>query len=147
MRNRCLFALLTVLAAFFAAECQRSSVQSTGDAQPVREVLAAGRAPVEMGAVTPMLVSAGAPTFSVKVRNVTDAPLDSILWTVVPFDRAGNIIPDGEEEGGYADPLNPIGPGESPRASWCARCRRAKARRASSASWSHPLKPPASSWC
>ena len=80
---------------------------------PIKEVLAAGRSPVEVGSPVPILVSPAAPTFKVTVKNITDAPLDSISWTAVAFDENGKPIPEGEVEGGYAEPLNPMAAGEA----------------------------------
>ncbi len=80
---------------------------------PIKEALAAGRSPVELGSVVPMLVSPAAPTFKVTVKNITDAPLDSIGWMAIAFDENGKPIPEGEVEGGYADPLDPIAAGEA----------------------------------
>jgi len=93
--------------------CQRQGEEKPAGTLPVREALAAGRSPVEIGSVVPMPVSLAAPTFKVTVKNVTDAPLTSIVWTAVAFDENRNPLPEGEVEGGYADPLNPIAAGES----------------------------------
>lgn len=101
-----------VLSVFLPTDCQRSSGPLPEGVQPVSRVLALGRAPVAMGSPFSLSSGAGEPEFAVPVRNVTDAAVNAVLWTIVPFDKAGNIIQDGETDGGYEDPLNPIRPGE-----------------------------------
>jgi hypothetical protein len=98
--------------------CQRPGEEKPAGALPIKQVLAAGQSPVVVGSAVPMLVSPVAPTFKVTVKNVTDAPLDSILWTAVVFDENGNPLPEAEVEGGYADPLNPIAAGEASQLSF-----------------------------
>ncbi len=105
--------LVLVFLALALVCCQRQGEEKPAGTLPVREVLAAGRSPVEIRSIVPMLVSLAAPTFKVTVKNVTDAPLTSIVWTAVAFDENGNPIPEGEVEGGYADSLNPIAAGET----------------------------------
>ena len=92
--------------------CKSPGGKSAG-VVPIMEALAAGRSPVEVGSPVPMLVSPVAPTFEMTVKNITDAPLDSISWTAVAFDENGKPIPEGEVEGGYADPLDPLAAGEA----------------------------------
>jgi hypothetical protein len=53
------------------------------------------------------------PSFRVTVKNITDSALESVAWTAVAFDENGTPIPEGEVEGGYADPLSPIAAGEA----------------------------------
>jgi hypothetical protein len=103
--------LVILLTALYS--CQRQGEEKPAGTVPVKVALAAGRSPVQMGSVVPMLVSPVAPTFKVTVKNITDAPLDSLAWTAVAFDENGNSLPEGELEGGYADPLNPIAAGET----------------------------------
>ncbi len=113
MKDRQALVLVPAILILALAACRREAEAPPEGAQPVSVVLAAGRAPVDMGPAIPMLVSIGAPTFKVTVKNVTDAPLDAILWTMVPFDESGHLLVEGETDGGYADALNPIAAGES----------------------------------
>jgi hypothetical protein len=106
-----ILALVILLVTLFG--CKNPGGGKPAGVVSIKEALAAGRAPVEIGSVVPMPVSSAAPTFKVTVKNVTDTPLDSILWTAVVFDEKGNILPEGEVEGGYTDPLNPILAGEA----------------------------------
>jgi hypothetical protein len=106
--------------------CQRQGEEKTAGTVPIKVALAAGRSPVEIGSVVPLLVSPVAPTFKVTVKNVTDAPLDSIFWTAVVFDENGNSLPEGEVEGGYADPLNPILAGEASELSFMIQDEKAR---------------------
>ena len=104
-------ALVFLLVTLFS--CQKPGGEKPAGVVPIKEALAAGRSPVEVGSPVPMLVSPVAPTFKVTVKNVTDAPLDSISWTAIAFDENGKPIPEGEIEGGYAEPLNPLAAGEA----------------------------------
>jgi hypothetical protein len=115
--------LVILLTALYS--CQRQAEEKPAGTLSVREVLAAGRSPVQMGSVVPMLVSLAAPTLKVTVKNVTDAPLTSIVWTAVAFDENRNPIPEGEVEGGYADSLNPIAAGETSELSFMIQVEKA----------------------
>jgi hypothetical protein len=118
-----IFAFVCLLIALVG--CQRPAEEKPAGTMPVREALAVGRSPVQMGSVIPVPVSLAAPTFKVTVKNITDAPLDSVSWTAIPFDENRNPIPEGEVEGGYADPLNPIAAGETRELSFTIQAEKA----------------------
>jgi|GEM_PF-1289698 len=77
---------------------------------PIDQLVQAGKSPVEVGNLSRGM-SPIAPTFSITVRNVSDAPVKLVNGTVVFFDENGKCLPDTIAESGYTD-LSPIAPGD-----------------------------------
>jgi predicted small lipoprotein YifL len=109
-RNRLSVVLSLVLTLGSLAACKKEGPAAPpAGTTPVDELVQAGKSPVEVGNLRRGL-SPIAPTFSVTVSNVSDAPVKLINGTVVFFDENGKCLPDAVAEAGYTD-LSPIAPG------------------------------------
>lgn len=112
MKARCY--LTTVLALPILAGipgCSKGGGEPTVATTPIAQLIQAGRAPVE---VTPLArtMSPVAPTFSLKLTNVSDVPISAVMGTVVYCDGDGKALPGAVADSGYSD-LSPIAPGTS----------------------------------
>lgn len=98
-----------VLAALVASGCGDGGAPGGSEGTPIDELIAAGKAPVE---VTGLSRSMGPiPTFRGSIQNLSASNIDMISWTAVFLDRDGK--PVGEPvPGGYAEALQPVEPGE-----------------------------------
>jgi len=110
MNKKLLVLLLGAVLAFGgAAACKKSPEKPPAGTTPVDQLIAAGRAPVEVGnlyrGMNPVI-----PTFNVVVTNVSDAPVTLINGKIVFFDENGKALPEAVQEAGYTD-ISPIPPG------------------------------------
>lgn len=104
-----LLALLT-LATLVVAGCGGPDGPPPGTT-PMKDLLAAGRAPVEVVA----FATAGNPVmpqFNLSIKNVSDAKVTAVQWTAVFTAADGSPVPDGQVDGGYAE-LGGIPAGET----------------------------------
>lgn len=107
--------LVCLTAAVICTACQLPGGQPAAPAEalpPIQELIQAGRAPVEVELKAPSGIGGvmvGA--LRVIIRNLSDAPIKSVSWTLVALDADGRVLPDGVSESGYAE-WEPIGPGE-----------------------------------
>ena len=76
---------------------------------PIAELIAAGRAPVEIAGLSRSI--GPVPSFRCRIRNLSDRGVDAVGWTAVFLDGEKRVV-GASVEGGYADALSPIGPGE-----------------------------------
>ena len=90
--------------------CNKGAKKPPAGTTPIDQLIQAGKAPVSVGSLVKG-ISPVAPTFSVQVVNISDAPVKLINGTIVFFDENGKTLPDAVQEAGYAD-LSPIPPGE-----------------------------------
>lgn len=80
----------------------------------MKELLAAGRAPLEVTRFSPMAGGGSAivgPRFQIGMKNPSDKKIESVRWTAFFYDEAGKPLAAGAQDGGYAE-LEGIGPGE-----------------------------------
>ncbi|MCX6567194.1 MAG: hypothetical protein NTW38_12380 [Candidatus Aminicenantes bacterium] len=92
------------------AACKKGAEKPPAGTTPIDQLIQAGKAPVGIGSLIKG-ISPVAPTFSVLVVNVSDAPVKLINGTVVFFDENGKPLPEAVQEAGYTD-LSPIPPGD-----------------------------------
>jgi hypothetical protein len=97
-------------------------------ARPLKTLEAAGLAPVEMTAAAvegyPPL-----PSYTAKVRNLSDRPIRRVLATVVYLDAAGRPMPGEEHDVSFGSPLKAIDPGITLESAFLSRVDRAPAVR------------------
>lgn len=103
-----LFGLVLVIGGITA--CKKGADKPPAGTTSVEQLIAAGKAPVDVGSLV-RGISPVAPTFSVQVTNVSDAPVKLINGTIVFFDENGKALTEAVQEAGYTD-LSPIPPGE-----------------------------------
>ena len=94
------------------------------DARPLTTLEAAGRAPVEMAA-TAVEGFPPLPSYTAKVRNVSDRPIRRVLATVVYLDAAGRAMPGESHEVAFGSPLKAIEPGVTLESVFLSRVDRA----------------------
>lgn len=99
---------VSILVGAFVAGCG-DGAKDGPKGTPIAELVAAGKAPVEIGGLSRSI--GPVPSFRCRIRNLSDRAIDAVGWTAV-F-RDGDLKSVGDPvEGGYADSISPIGPGE-----------------------------------
>ncbi len=102
-----LFAVLGIIGAY--AACGGGKPKTPAGTTPIDELIAAGKSPVQVSRLS-RGISPVAPTFSLTVKNVSDAPVKMVQGTVIFFDGQGKALADTVQETGYSE-LSPIDPG------------------------------------
>ncbi len=101
---------------------------ATPAARPLKALEAAGLAPVELTAAAvegfPPL-----PSYTAKIRNVSDRPIRRVLATVVYLDATGRLMPGEEHDVSFGSPLKAIDPGATFGSVFLSRVDRAPAVR------------------
>jgi hypothetical protein len=112
VQNKCLIGGLgLVLILGSSTACKKEGEKAAAsNTIPIAELIQAGKSPVEVGNLS-RGISPVAPTFTVTVANISDAPVQAVNGTVVFFDEGGKCLPDTVAESGYTD-LSPIKPGD-----------------------------------
>jgi hypothetical protein len=116
MRGKVLVVILctALLAAGLFTACNKGAKKEESAAPAgttsIDDLIKAGKSPIELGnlfrGMSPF------PSFTVKVTNVSDAPVKLINGTVLFFDADDNFLPEATSEAGYSE-LSPIEPGGS----------------------------------
>jgi hypothetical protein len=88
------------------AACKKGPEKPPAGTTPIDDLVKAGKSPITVGNLV-RGISPVAPTFSVTVANVSDAPVKLINGSVVFFDENGKALADSIQESGYTD-LEPI---------------------------------------
>ena len=81
----------------------------TPSGTPIADLVAAGKAPVVVLGVHRSM--GPVPAFRCRVRNLSDRKVTAVSWTTV-FRTADGKPLGTPVEGGYADSISPIGPGD-----------------------------------
>jgi hypothetical protein len=108
--NRSLLGLLALPILASLTGCGKSG-EPTVATTPIEQLIKAGQAPVEVTSLSRGM-SPIAPTFSLKVTNVSNVPISALMGTIVYFDGDGKALTGAIAESGYSD-LAPIPPGGS----------------------------------
>lgn len=106
LRLTCLFAVAVGLAA-----CGSKTTGPPPGTTPMQDLIKAGKAPLEVVAFTPML-NPMMPQFKLVLKNVSDKDVKAVKWTALFLDKDGKLLPDGKQDGGYAE-LGGIAAGET----------------------------------
>jgi hypothetical protein len=109
--RRSLLALLVIPKLAGLAGCGKNDGEPAVATTPIEQLIKAGKAPVEVTSLS-RGISPVAPTFTLKVTNVSDVPINALMGTVVYFDGDGKALAGATADSGYSD-LSPIAPGRS----------------------------------
>ncbi len=94
------------------------------DARPLTTLEAAGLPPVEMTA-TAVEGFPPLPSYTAKIRNLSDLPIRRVLATVIYLDASGRAMPGESHDVAFGSPLKAIEPGASLGSVFLSRVDRA----------------------
>lgn len=109
--TRSLLALLAIPMLAGIAGCGRGGGEPAVATTPIEQLIKAGKAPVEVTSLS-RGISPVAPTFTLKVTNVSSVPVSAVMGTIVYFDGDGKALAGATADSGYSD-ISPIAPGGS----------------------------------
>ncbi len=109
--NRRTFAPLAVILILvtLVVACGKSEKTPAVSTTPIAELIQAGKPPVVVGSlsrgISPM------PTFTMSLTNISDCNVQSVMGTVLFFDKDDKFLPESKTDTGYSE-LASIKPGE-----------------------------------
>jgi hypothetical protein len=109
--TRSLLALLALPLFAGLAGCGKGGGEPTVATTPIEQLIKEGKAPVEVGPLS-RTMSPVAPTFTLKVTNVSSVPVSLLKGTIVFLNGDGKALAGATADTGYSD-LTPIAPGQS----------------------------------